>query len=1074
MNHSGVVESGGRPVPGATVRAILGDVKVITTTDEMGLYSFPDLTPGTWTIEVEIFGFATERRKLKIEVMPTAERWELSLRPRPARAAGQPQQQAQDGFQSIEVRELDAPNEPSAPPETPASDGANEAFLVQGSLSRGLEAQPKQEASEGQTFDWSERILQANAAAQAAGADATGAAMPARPSGRSTAKPSAEMRGKAAKRMAEADAPFGSRPSMKGIAGGGKKSARGVSSRGDTSFGNRRNRARDGIRGSAHITLRDSVFDARPYSLSGQVMDKPEYSYSRFGVTGGGPLKIPKLLSGDTTFFYFDYSGQRSRTQYSAVSTLPTPAERAGDFSQSALRLPVTIYDPGSKQPFPGNAVPASRLNPASLGLLRFVPVPNQPGRVQNYQYVTSLDQNTDSFGFRLNQRISRYDRLNANLNIQKRDNEASQLYGFRDLHDGNGLNADLGWTHNFGPRAVWNVRFNYNRNRNHTAPFFAYGPDIAGELGITGTSRDPMNYGPPNLSFTNFGGLADANPALRRDQTAGVSEGLTLIRQSHSFQLGAQYRRNQINSLTVQNGRGSFSFSGLMTSALDARGFPLSSTGFDFADFLLGYPQSSSIRFGSENTYFRERQGAVWIQDDWKARPNLSLSLGLRWDFFTPFEEKYGRMANLDIAQWFTGAAVVTPGAKGPYTGVYPQGLIEPDRNNLSPRIGIAWRPSKKKHTNVRAGYGIYYNGSIYNQFAVRLASQPPFATAAATLSTSTANPLTIQNGFSTAPAQKITNTYAIDRYYRIGYAQTWSFSIQQELPRAFVLELGYLGTKGTKLDIQRLPNRAPPGSPLTAEQRRQIGNAVGFTYESAEGNSIYNAAQVRLTRRFRKGISANAQYAWGKTIDNASTFGGGGNVVAQNDQDLHAERGLSSFDQRHSLTLNYLITSPVGEGAAPIRAHGWLGRSLKDWTLSGGVTARTGTPLTARVLGNRADSGGTGVVGSGRADATGLPIDGGSFFNTGAFGLPPAGRYGNAGRNTIPGPSFYSLNLAFGRSFRLSERRRVDFRVDSNNFLNHVNYSGLGTVVNSLNYGLPTSATAMRSINATLRFRF
>ena len=261
---------------------------------------------------------------------------------------------------------------------------------------------------------------------------------------------------------------------------------------------------------------------------------------------------------------------------------------------------------------------------------------------------------------------------------------------------------------------------------------------------------------------------------------------------------------------------------------------------------------------------------------------------------------------------------APVLPGEAGPYSGVFPAALVDPDKNNFSPRIGIAWRPIPKKQLQIRAGYGIFHNGSVYNQFPSRLAAQPPFARTA-TVNTSLARPLTLQDGFATAPTQTILNTYAVDRGYRVGYAQTWNFSVQQSLPRHLVVELGYLGTKGTRLDIQRQPNRAAPGSPLTAEQRRQIGNAVGFTFDSSEGNSIYHAAQVRFSRRFSRGISGNAFYTFGKSIDNASSLGGGGGVVAQNDKDLRAERGISSFNQRHALNLSYILTSPVARIGRP-----------------------------------------------------------------------------------------------------------------------------------------------------------
>jgi hypothetical protein len=295
-----------------------------------------------------------------------------------------------------------------------------------------------------------------------------------------------------------------------------------------------------------------------------------------------------------------------------------------------------------------------------------------------------------------------------------------------------------------------------------------------------------------------------------------------------------------------------------------------------------------------------------------------------------------------------------------------------------------------------------------------------------------------------------------------------------QQSLPHALVVELGYMGTKGTRLDLQRMPNRAAPGSPLTAEQRRQIGNATGFTYDTSIGNSIYHAGDVRITRRFQKGISVNTTYVFSKGIDNASSFGGGGGGgVAQNDSDLRAERGLSSFDQRHSLSVGYYLVSPVGERGL-MKSGTWGPRFLGDWSLSGNLAFSSGSPLTARVLGNLSNAG--GVIGSGRADATGANIDEGpGFFNLLAFTIPPPGRFGNAGRNTIPGPTRTSMNLGLSRSFRIGDgRRRAEFRVESSNFLNHVNYTSLGTVVNASNYGLPLAAAAMRATTAIMRFRF
>jgi len=844
-----------------------------------------------------------------------------------------------------------------------------------------------------------------------------------------------------------------------------------MSRRGTMQFGNRVGAGRNSVRAALNFSFSNSALDARPYSLTGQTVDKPSYAQNQFGAMLGGPLKIPKIVDDDKTFFFLRYNGARSRNPFNRTSTLPSELERSGDFSQSVTRGPVTVFDAG--EAFPNNVIPVSRLDSASLGLVPFIPLPNQPGQVQNYQFITSVPQNSDNLSLRMGRSITDADRLSVSYNIRMQDSETAQLFGYRDTSDSRAQSASLGWTRNIKTNVINNLRLSFSRNRIDSLPFFAFGTDVAGELGIDGTSNSPINYGPPNLTFTNFGDLTDGSPLRRRNQTFGISEGVTWVKGNHNLSIGGDYRWMQINTVSEQNARGSFSFSGLGTSAFDGEGLPLANTGFDFADFVLGLPQSSSIRFGNPDTYFRAPASSLYVQDDWRVGANFTVNVGLRYEFLRPFEEKYDRIANLDVAPGFTGVDPVLPGGSGAFSGVFPQALIRSDRNNIAPRLGIAWKPFPQRSTLVRAGYGWYYNGSVYNNAASRLGQQPPFATTG-TLTTSLDRILTIQNGFSALPDQDITNTFAVDRNYLVGYAQTWNLAVQQDLPASMVLEVGYLGTKGTRLDIQRSPNQAPPGSPLTAEERRLIGNAVGFTFDSAEGNSIYHAGQVRLNRRFRRGIGVNALYTYAKSIDNVSTFGGGAAVVALYDRNLSLERGLSSFDQRHAFTLSYVLESPVGSSGSP--SKNLFETVFRDWNLTGGLTANSGTPFTAGVLGNQANTGGSGIVGSGRADATGLTVDSGSgFFNPFAFTTPPADRFGNAARNTIPGPGLLALNFGVGRSFRLGEdRRTMQFRVESANVTNNVSFTGLATTVNASNFGLATNTASMRTMRASLRFRF
>lgn len=860
------------------------------------------------------------------------------------------------------------------------------------------------------------------------------------------------------------------RPDMARGPGGGPRPDFGA-------MGNRRNRGQQGIHGMVNVVVHNSVLDARPFAVSGQPVPKPGYAQERFNIQIGGPLMIPKLFHLQNTTFNFSYMGNRSDNLSSRVGTVPTALERAGDFSQSGVK----IFDPVSQSQFPNNQIPLSRISPIALGLLKYFPPANQPGActatsaacvAQNYQFTTTVPNNNDNIGLRIGQSLGRRDRLALNFQLQNRSGLNAQMFGFLDSSNGRGVNTGLNWTHTFAPRFFSIASVNFNRNRSDALPYFAYGTNVAAALNIPGTSNDPINYGPPNLSFANYASLSDGSPSFNRQESVSVNEAMTWMRGNHSLSWGGMWTHRINNVKTDANARGTFSFTGLATSLLDAAGQPGAGTGYDFADFLLGFPNSSSIRYGDTSTYFRSSDFAFFGQDDWRMRPNFTITYGLRYEFYGVPYEKYGHEANLDIAPGFKAVSQVYLGQAGPYTGTFPLGLVNPDRNNFSPRLGIAWKPWKDGKTTVRAGYGWYYNGAVYNGFARNLSAQPPFASSNSVI-TSSGGLLLLEKGFTVTPSGKtVTNTWAIDRFYRIPYAQSWNLTIQQDLPGRFVLQAGYLGTKGTRLDTQRLPNRAAPGSPLTAEERRLIGNATGFTWESSDANSIYHAGRLSLMRRFSRGLSFNFNYLFAKSIDDTSTFGGG---VAQNDQDIRAERSLSNFDRRHTFNAGYVLTSPFGHNSKLLAGHTLAAKFLEDWSVNGGITAQTGTPLNPRVAGTLSDSAGTGAAGTTRPNATGLAVDAGTgFFNMAAFAPPVAGSFGNAGRNTIPGPGMVALNASFGRGFGLGERRNLEFRMDANNVLNHVNISGVGTTVDARNYGLPLAAGAMRSVSLTARFRF
>jgi hypothetical protein len=848
---------------------------------------------------------------------------------------------------------------------------------------------------------------------------------------------------------------FGGRGGPGGRGGrGGEGSGRGGRA-GVASFGNARRDRRMQYNANAAFSLDNSAWDARPYSVNGLDTDKPAYAKARATFMLGGPLKIPHLLDGRKGTFTFNYQLGRTRNGTTATQTFPTLLERSGDFSQSiGPQGPVTIYDPTTGAPFPGNVIPSNRVSPIALGLLQYYPLPNAPGYRNNFQTAYSTAQNSNNINSRLNQTLTTKDRLSGGIGYMGSNSTTPNVFNFIDTGSARNINANINYTHNFTTRIINNVRYTFSRSRNTATPFFAYTQNVAQELGINGTSQDPRNWGPPTLSFTNYGSLSDGTASLMRNQTSSAGDSLIWVKGVHNITIGMDYRRQQFNRESDSNGRGAFTFTGLTTSNV-VNGVAGLGTGFDFADFLLGLPDTSSLRYGNGDLYFRSQYWDAYVTDDWHASTKLTLNFGLRWDYGTPINEVFNRMVNLSVTPGFTAISQVLPGQNG-----LPTSLVRPDRNNFSPRIGFAYRLGTKRNLVVRGGYGIYYNSSIYNTIANNMAQQPPFANTLS-VATSAAAPLTLANGFLIPANNPITNTYAIDPNYRTGYAQIWQLAVQGDLGRSLVGTITYNGTKGTRLDQTILPNSAPAGAPA-------LPYPSGYLYEMSNGDSIYQGISAQVMRRFRSGISANAVYTYSKAIDNS--------VQAQNYLDTSAERALSATNRRHTANFNWQYSTGVGRSGGTL-VNGWKGALLKDWTFTNSISIGSGRPLTPIVGGVRATTTGTGITGNMRANATGLPVNdapAGETFNYAAFALPAAGQWGNAGRDTITGPATFSLNVSLGRVFRVGERHSIDLRYDVTNALNHVVFTTFNTTIGSNAVGLLSGPSNMRAMTATIRFRW
>jgi hypothetical protein len=849
------------------------------------------------------------------------------------------------------------------------------------------------------------------------------------------------------------------------------------------------------LRGNISEQYTNSVLDAHPYPLN--VAESPQIpSYSeQLGATIGGPLVIPKIYNGgNKTSFFVNYSMTRGKSPFDSFATVPTPAERTGDFSQAqtAAGTVPNIYDPFSCSGTPfcdnptqfsyngiPNVIPPTSMDKAALGLLNYIPPPNLPGSIQNFHLQESLPTANDRIMGRIGQQISAKDSLNAMYYFNSaRSQSVSAFPALTSTTSVRGQNMNLTEIHTLGPRTVNTLTANFNRQRSSVLDPFAYKQNIAGDLGIQGIATDPMDWGLPALQFTNFGALSLAIPSLTRNQTFRFMDVFLRNVGKHNLRMGGEVRRVEQNALRDPNARGTFAFSGYTTSDFTSNGLPVANTGFDLADFLLGLPQTTSVQFGEPSNYFRSWVYDGFIQDDWRATAHLTILYGLRYEYFAPFTEKYGHLSDLTFGPGFSSPAVVT----GQNPGNLPNSLMRGDDHNFAPRIGLAYRPWSKHSLVLRTGYGLFYDGSIYSRIYTNMASQPPFAQAS-TLPTTPTEVLTLENGFPKLGPNILSNNYALDPNFRTPYAQTWNFSIEDEFVRNVILSLGYVGTKGTKLDLLLAPNQSAPGAPITTGSQTALQNTLAFTYETSGAASIYQGLQVGLRRQFHGGFSMSGQYVFSKSIDDAASVGGSGRTVAQNYLDLQAERGLSSFDVRNKLLINHTYQLPFGEQRHWLNKGGTMGRAFGNWQLSGITTIQSGTPYTAQILGNLSNRAGTAAISNLRADATGLPVElprsqrtTMDFFNTAAFSLPAAGEFGDAGRDTIPGPGTVNFNMSLDKLVTFSRERgiRGDFRITSNNIFNTPKFGGLSTVVNGDGFGRVTSVGAMRSVIFSFRLRF
>ena len=856
----------------------------------------------------------------------------------------------------------------------------------------------------------------------------------------------------------------------------------------------------------------NSLLNAEPFSLRGQPQEQPESGTNRFGLTFMSAPYIPGLTkpSGKDTVF-LTLSGSRSSSPVDDYATVPTDAERAGNFSAAGLPA---IFDPTTLQQFSyngtSNVIDPNRISKQAQALLQYFPEPNILNSVQNYHLLTTQQSNATQAGIRYMRSIG------ANASPFGMGGRGGGGGGGRRAQQNQGLrqsiNANYNWSHNaadavnifpqlggktssnsyslqagytVGYHKVTNI-FNasWNRSDSLAKNFFTNGADIETQLGVLGPNSAPLNstalnYGLPSIQLSDIAGLNEAQPRVAVQQTISLSETVSWIHGKHNLRFGGDYRRVHNDFLSSSNATGSFTFTGLFTQ--DPAGDQ--NTGFAFADFLLGYPQQTAINSAVNKSYLRDNVFDAFAQDDWRWLSSLTLNYGVRYEFFAPYTEKFGHLAEVltNPTQGFTSESEVAAGQGG-----LPASLVNPFTKAFAPRLGIAWRVPKLKQTVVRAGFGMNYTVGSFASFASTMAHQPPFAneqtnqeiTADGNPSTAcvqTGTCLTLGQGF---PAPASVGNYSVDPHFHLPYVQTWNLDIQKTLPWGIVMNVGYNGSKGNHLDIVTAP-RALAISPNTDPT-----NLI-FRYEQGAAFYKFNAGTLRVNKRMSGGVSVGANYQYSHAIDNAGTVGGVGGVGAQDWTNLLDEEGNSSVDVRHKVSGTYVYELPFGQDKKWLTI-GTGAHILEGLSVSGTFSFSSGAPLTPTYAA-ATTSVACGTSGTFRPNLTGVPVDqstGRQWFNPSAFAVPaspvnnpyPCGVFGNMPRSFLTGPGTVQNNMSLSKTMQLGETRSLEFRATINNVFNTVQYGSIDTNVQSPTFGqvLSTASGGMRAFQFTSRFRF
>jgi Carboxypeptidase regulatory-like domain/TonB dependent receptor len=777
---------------------------------------------------------------------------------------------------------------------------------------------------------------------------------------------------------------------------------------------------------------------------------------NQYGATLGGPLT-------SKTFFFASYEGLRGSSANPTQHSVPTASVRGGNFAGTAQIFdPASLNAAGLRMPFPNNAIPLTSLDPnVQKYLATYEPLPNDPANPAS-DYVDSSPNrdHADSGSMRVDHAWGERNRVFARYTI---NDERSVLAGsFPELPTAESTRAQqaaLGHTY-AGAKWISETHFSFTRLRVFDLPESAFGTNVLASLGVENAPTDPYTFGLPAIVVTNYDMVQDSDtlPQTQRDNNTYAASSVSRTLGRHTWKAGFQFTHFTMAYLQSQFVRGQYQFNGTYTNDPANP----SNTGNPFADFLLSDASSTTRDVGTTQAYLRQNGYAAFVQDEWRATSRISLTLGLRYEYNAPFTDDHGRLLNLNYS-----TLPAAPQLQPVKTGVNPR------YTDFAPRIGVAAR--LLSNTVFRAGYGIYYSDEIsvetYDLLRNGVLNEIDQPGGLKPL-------LSLENGFPQTSSTGLPTYFGLDQNAKTPYVQQWSASLQHEAPGHILTELSYVGTKGTDLgrfrrfntpaQVETGANLPPrPGDYQTLVAFPELGTI--FQREHL-ANSIYHSLQIKGEKRLAKGLAFLTSFVWAKSIDNADDLimGQYQSWGAQDERNLHLERGLSFFDVRYRFSSGFVYAIPT----APV-----LRAALKNWQLSGNVTLQTGTPLNPVYFATNYANSGTPnrpniVPGQSLLNANPTADH---YYNPLAISAPAPYTFGDAGRDILPGPGNEVVDLAIQRRFYISEHQTIQLRAEAFNSLNHPNigvpgpYPDFGPF-----YGKAFSAGNPRRMQFALRYDF